>query len=346
VNVNASDQASALQFIAAAKRTLGNELSVAEIFSWAQSELCLESADPETVDTLHASPRFLSELLKRLPKELAKLRTLGVTVFDPKAPNCGDILTGRWVKGDNDDRVGWPGGRWVHVTEAGSNKVDFGSDLYEAIQEQVTDDIAQWLISREWEVTGGSCTPHDRYTYVSEVRSAKKIPGRGRYSSFSAAIRYQLALDAATPPEPVPDAEAAKAKIFAVIKAEPQLTRKGFFKSYADPNRHPEMLEPYSIEEFRTAWAWLLLIDRTTSPRADSYTMKHRAEAWGRANGMSPYVSNGMLIAAAIALSVAIKRDPRGGPNATLALSDRSVREVRVQVRKTEAVNGRTGREA
>jgi hypothetical protein len=63
--------------------------------------------------------------------------------------------------------------------------------------------------------------------------------------------------------------------------------------------------------EIATAGAYLrLLTPRKTVPRGgvlSSYGLKHHAEDWGRANGMAPYVSNGALIAAAVALGLPVR---------------------------------------
>ena len=52
-----------------------------------------------------------------------------------------------------------------------------------------------------------------------------------------------------------------------------------------------------------------------------SYGWKHQAEAWGRAIGFAPYVSNGAFIAAALHRNVPIKRFDGSSPNCELGLS-------------------------
>lgn len=57
--------------------------------------------------------------------------------------------------------------------------------------------------------------------------------------------------------------------------------------------------------EFNTSVGYLQLLERTSTPNPrahSSYTHKHLAENWGAKNNMSWYVSNGMLIAAALHL--------------------------------------------
>lgn len=44
----------------------------------------------------------------------------------------------------------------------------------------------------------------------------------------------------------------------------------------------------------------------------DAYAAKHRAEQWGRRNGMAPYVSNGAIIAAAVGLGIGVSSDRDG----------------------------------
>lgn len=48
------------------------------------------------------------------------------------------------------------------------------------------------------------------------------------------------------------------------------------------------------------------------SERSHAYAVKHRAEQWGRRNGMAPYVSNGAIIVAAIRLGIGVHRDKDG----------------------------------
>lgn len=48
------------------------------------------------------------------------------------------------------------------------------------------------------------------------------------------------------------------------------------------------------------------------SERADAYAVKHRAEQWGRRNGMAPYVSTGAIIVAALGIGIGVHRDNDG----------------------------------
>jgi hypothetical protein len=66
----------------------------------------------------------------------------------------------------------------------------------------------------------------------------------------------------------------------------------------------PIGLDQRSLEEVATAVAYLERLQRSLkrSRTCGSYSLKHRAEEWGEANGMSNYVSNGALLVAAVFL--------------------------------------------
>lgn len=84
--------------------------------------------------------------------------------------------------------------------------------------------------------------------------------------------------------------------------------------------------------QIATAAAFLQLLTptRTATFRSpSSYGLKHDAERWGRVNGMEPYVSNGALIAAAVALGLPVRHFGRGSFNVTVGVSVRDLRRVR-----------------
>lgn len=68
--------------------------------------------------------------------------------------------------------------------------------------------------------------------------------------------------------------------------------------------------------EVETAAAWLNMCAHPLKTKwywGSSYGLKHAAERWGRDNGMSPYVSNGAFIKAAILAGYEVKQDGRQG---------------------------------
>jgi hypothetical protein len=63
----------------------------------------------------------------------------------------------------------------------------------------------------------------------------------------------------------------------------------------------------FGIERVATAIAFFRSGPRTRKRREDSGWLKHLAERWGRDQGMSSYVANGELIAAAVYLGLPIQ---------------------------------------
>lgn len=82
--------------------------------------------------------------------------------------------------------------------------------------------------------------------------------------------------------------------------------------------------EPPTLTGTATAIAYLQhgpVVRLASAGRGEcSYSLKHHAERWGRGFGLSPYVANGELIAAALALEIPITRPMRGNPNCNLAV--------------------------
>lgn len=101
----------------------------------------------------------------------------------------------------------------------------------------------------------------------------------------------------------------------------------GFYLSNGKP--HPRGCygpsNPPREKEVETALAYLSQLKPTKQPTCGSYYLKHRAERWGRYNGMEPYVSNGALIEAAIRLGLTIK--PLN-INADIGVSKRDVKTL------------------
>src|SRR5690606_33807667 len=92
-----------------------------------------------------------------------------------------------------------------------------------------------------------------------------------------------------------------------------------------------DMTAQGQVEEFLRAVEFLQAMPRTKKPnrRRSSYTWKDIAARWysQRHPGDDSYISNGMLIAAALALGFKVERID-GGPNAWLNIPD-SARHVR-----------------
>jgi hypothetical protein len=78
--------------------------------------------------------------------------------------------------------------------------------------------------------------------------------------------------------------------------------------------------DPAQIE---TAMKFLAKCVPVKSRRAarHSYDLKHRAESWGRAHGLAPYVSNGALIRTALNLGLKVTRYGPGDINARVYVS-------------------------
>jgi hypothetical protein len=81
-------------------------------------------------------------------------------------------------------------------------------------------------------------------------------------------------------------------------------------------------VDPVDVDQVATAIAYLRNLRPTKTTTRGSYGLKHSAERWGRANRMEPYVTNGALIAAAVALGFVVKRqDGRNNPNADIGVN-------------------------
>src|SRR5262245_46601900 len=127
-----------------------------------------------------------------------------------------------------------------------------------------------------------------------------------------------------------PDAEAnARAGVQNVMQDEPDLTYAGFgicegVPRLSDEERRRQfemyrtvMLTPEALREFSHACFYLSRIKRTKNINShSSYHLKHMAEK----TSPTHYISNGMLIAAALYLGLKYRRY---GPNASFNLSCR-----------------------
>lgn len=120
--------------------------------------------------------------------------------------------------------------------------------------------------------------------------------------------------------------------IATVMEQQPTLTRFGLElpdspkkmtreeRAAALKNRREDMLRPWAVDEFMKACHFLSQFGQrlTINTRSSSYGLKHEAERFhselaGPVYSYDPYVSNGMLIAAAVHLGFKLKQV---GPNA------------------------------
>jgi hypothetical protein len=138
----------------------------------------------------------------------------------------------------------------------------------------------------------------------------------------------------------------AKSLIEKVMKNYPELTvggygtfdnqRRDWIQAEGNPAKHAEdranMLTVGSIEAFQKSCEWLQKVEKIKNPNTrigSSYTLKHKVEAFFKAEGV--YVPNGMFIAAAIANGFVIKR-PLNSPNVFINVSTKSIRELETNV--------------
>lgn len=74
-----------------------------------------------------------------------------------------------------------------------------------------------------------------------------------------------------------------------------------------------------SLAQIATAIRWIDSVKKIKTYKCGSYGAKHRAERWGKENGLASYVANGALIVAAVHRKVGLRRE-QNNPNAELAL--------------------------
>jgi hypothetical protein len=94
-----------------------------------------------------------------------------------------------------------------------------------------------------------------------------------------------------------------------LLRAQPRLTVNGFYVGHLPaPNRD------FDDEQVLTAALFLLTLGgrrKTFNSKADSYSLKHNAENWGKENGLSPSISNGAFILAALICGYEYRRHDR-----------------------------------
>jgi hypothetical protein len=111
-----------------------------------------------------------------------------------------------------------------------------------------------------------------------------------------------------------------------VLLAHPRLTNNGWHVGRLPLTGR----DAFDYEQVRTALVFLLFFARrrlTFNRKAYSYGLKHRAENWGRANELSPYISNGAFILGALIGGYQHRQAPYGGWNCAFNMSvDRATR--------------------
>ena len=104
-----------------------------------------------------------------------------------------------------------------------------------------------------------------------------------------------------------------------VLREFPYLTCNGFSR----PKDPLEMFSDGTLNQFEIAKAWLSMCDRrkTVNRNNSSYGYKHMVEDWA-----GTYISNGAMIAAAIAMDIKVEPCHYASLNAYFAISSLSVR--------------------
>lgn len=127
----------------------------------------------------------------------------------------------------------------------------------------------------------------------------------------------------------------AKDAIQHILAAHPDLNENGWQHRGVTQSEHDqwraEMTSDQALEQFARATEFLGQCQRRESvwTGSSSYGWKHQAENYFKGHPGGSYVSNGIFIAAALALKFIIKRIP-DSPNCWLNISKRSIRRTRV----------------
>lgn len=97
--------------------------------------------------------------------------------------------------------------------------------------------------------------------------------------------------------QPLADADVVAA-IAAALRAHPIDPRGlGPFPQPDEPDQH-SFDHPFGISQVATAMEWLREGNLRKHKGVGSYGLKHKAERWGREQGLSYYVSNGAMLIA------------------------------------------------
>jgi transcriptional regulator with XRE-family HTH domain len=121
----------------------------------------------------------------------------------------------------------------------------------------------------------------------------------------------------------------AQQAVLTALKQHPDLSLNGFRYDGFDKDpfdgakseheSRARLFSDDSLAQVATAIRWIDSVKKIKTYKCGSYGAKHRAEKWGRENGLASYVANGALIAAAVYRKVGLRRTPNN-PNAELAL--------------------------
>ncbi|MFC3444087.1 YozE family protein [Sphingobium rhizovicinum] len=121
----------------------------------------------------------------------------------------------------------------------------------------------------------------------------------------------------------------AQQAVLTALRQHPDLSLNGF--RYTGFDKDPfegaksehesraRLFSDDSLAQIATAIRWIDSVKRIKTYKCGSYGAKHRAEKWGKENGLASYVANGALIAAAVHRKVGLRRE-QNNPNAELAL--------------------------
>ena len=121
----------------------------------------------------------------------------------------------------------------------------------------------------------------------------------------------------------------AQQAVLQALSQYPDLTLNGFrynefdkdpFESAkSEHESRARLFSDDSLAQIATAIRWIDTVKMIKTYKCGSLGAKHRAERWGRENGLASYVANGALIVAAVHRKVDLRREPNS-PNAKLAL--------------------------
>lgn len=133
------------------------------------------------------------------------------------------------------------------------------------------------------------------------------------------------------------DLNSLQQEMLKVLSVVPDLTPNGMKSDpvtlgYHYDGKPEKMLSSELLQQFLTCKKWLnkVVKIRSFNRNHTSYGYKHMVERWA-----DLYVSNGSFIAAAIALDFPIRRTHSKSPNVFLPISNKSVKEMKKQEKKT-----------
>ena len=121
----------------------------------------------------------------------------------------------------------------------------------------------------------------------------------------------------------------AQRAVLTALRQHPDLSLNGFRYSGFDKDPFEDAKSEHesrarlfsddSLAQVATAIRWIDSVKKVKAYKCGSYGAKHRAERWGKENGLASYVANGALIVAAVHRKVGLRRE-QDNPNAELAL--------------------------